>query len=161
MDVTSLTPACACVNVHVITQLYLHPCNNKGYIIVCNLYIMCNISMFIHNICTCNCKYLVTEKARMYYTYIKLMLVCLSTGYLNKLSLLIVESFHIEQLEKANVKLLKAATEPFTHYVIKVDTSIISKIALNQTAANTSLIKTNCGSNGTYEKCKRFKWNWV
>lgn len=80
--------------------------------------------------------------------------VCL-TGYLAKLSHLIVEGFHIESLEKANVKLLKAATEPFTKYVIKVDTSIISDIALNQTPADTSLIKTNCGSgNGTYTKCK-------
>lgn len=77
------------------------------------------------------------------------------SGYLDKLSFLVVESLHIETLENADVKLLTAATEPFTQYVIKVDTSIITKIALNQTAANTSLIQVDCGEdNSTVTKCK-------
>ena len=80
------------------------------------------------------------------------------TGYLNKLSYALVDAFHIETLEKANVKLLKAATEPFTQYVIKVDTSIITQIALNKTDPDTSLIKVNCGKgNDTEAKCKSNK----
>ena len=45
----------------------------------------------------------------------------LITGYLSRLSLLIVDSFHLKQYEEGNMKLLKAITEPFTQYVIKVN----------------------------------------
>lgn len=77
------------------------------------------------------------------------------TGYLARLSYLVVEAFQIETLEKANVKLLKALTEPFTKYIIKVDTSIITDIALNKTSPDTSLIKVHCGKgNDTETRCK-------
>ena len=46
----------------------------------------------------------------------------LISGYLSKLSLLVVNSFHLQQYEDGNIKLLKALTEPFTKYIIKVGT---------------------------------------
>ena len=42
------------------------------------------------------------------------------SGYLSRLSLLIVQSFQLRRNGDANVKLLKAVTEPFTKYVIRV-----------------------------------------
>jgi len=42
------------------------------------------------------------------------------TGYLFRLSDAIIKSFHIQTYEEGNVKLLKAITEPFTKFIIKV-----------------------------------------
>ena len=65
-----------------------------------------------------------------------------------------VESLNISEKHGAsNIKLLKAATEPFTQYIIRIDTSVIAKIAANQTSAHTSMIKTSCDDNAD-TKCK-------
>ena len=66
-----------------------------------------------------------------------------------------MESLGLENSQNTKVKLLKAITEPFTHYVIKVDTSIIEKKAQNLIDPDTSLIKIYCGKgNDTDTKCE-------
>ncbi|XP_067930144.1 sodium-dependent phosphate transport protein 2B-like [Watersipora subatra] len=77
-----------------------------------------------------------------------------ATGYLYRLSDYAIRSLQIETLENANVKLLKAATEPFTQYVIKIDTDVITQIALSDAARNTTMIKVFCGKGNETTKCK-------
>ena len=55
-------------------------------------------------------------------------LVCIPiSGYLSRLSFLVVNSFNLQQYEDGNIKLLKALTEPFTKYIIKVGTLTLTK----------------------------------
>lgn len=82
------------------------------------------------------------------------MPVLFIAGYLYRLSDYAIRSLQIETLENANVKLLKAATEPFTQYVIKIDTDVITQIALSDAARNTTMIKVFCGKGNETTRCK-------
>ncbi|XP_043369991.1 sodium-dependent phosphate transport protein 2B isoform X1 [Dermochelys coriacea] len=66
------------------------------------------------------------------------------SGYLYRLTNLIVESFHLESGENAP-ELLKVITDPFTKLIIQLDKSVINAIATNEEGAkNKSLVKTWC-----------------
>ncbi|XP_077061178.1 solute carrier family 34 member 2a isoform X2 [Siphateles boraxobius] len=68
----------------------------------------------------------------------------IASGYLVKLTSLIVSSFNIQSGENAPA-LLKVITEPLTHSIIELDESVISGIATGDTEAkNKSLIKIWC-----------------
>ncbi|XP_051929826.1 solute carrier family 34 member 2b isoform X2 [Hippocampus zosterae] len=67
-----------------------------------------------------------------------------ATGVLEKLTHLIIESFHIQSGEDAP-DLLKIITEPLTDSIIQLDKSVINAIATgNPEARNMSLIKIWC-----------------
>ncbi|XP_053475203.1 solute carrier family 34 member 2a [Ictalurus furcatus] len=67
-----------------------------------------------------------------------------ASGYLYRLTELIVSSFHIESGENAPA-LLNVITDPLTHSIIELDESVISGIATGDPdARNKSLIKTWC-----------------
>ena len=64
------------------------------------------------------------------------------TGYLWRLTSAIIEVLDLTQSKRANKKLLKKLTEPFTKLVIQLDKDIIKNIALGDTSAESkSLIK--------------------
>ncbi|XP_067418643.1 sodium-dependent phosphate transport protein 2B [Emydura macquarii macquarii] len=66
------------------------------------------------------------------------------SGYLYRLTNVIVESFHLESGEEAP-ELLKVITDPFTKLIIQLDKSVINAIATNEEgAANKSLVKIWC-----------------
>ncbi|XP_077439794.1 solute carrier family 34 member 2b [Vanacampus margaritifer] len=65
-----------------------------------------------------------------------------ATGVLEKLTLLIIQSFHIQSGEDAP-DLLKTITKPLTDSIIQLDKSVISDIATGG-AGNKSLIKIWC-----------------
>ncbi|XP_061682119.1 sodium-dependent phosphate transport protein 2B-like [Syngnathoides biaculeatus] len=83
-----------------------------------------------------------------------------ATGVLEKLTHLIIESFHIQSGEDAP-DLLKIITEPLTESIIQLDKSVITQIATGDAAArNKSLIKIWCKKktnttfwNATVESC--------
>ncbi|KAL8207561.1 UNVERIFIED_CONTAM: hypothetical protein K2H54_058953 [Gekko kuhli] len=67
-----------------------------------------------------------------------------ASGYLYRLTNVIVESFHLESGESAP-ELLKVITDPFTKLIIQLDKSVISAIATgDKSASNKSLVKTWC-----------------
>ncbi|XP_007239743.3 solute carrier family 34 member 2a [Astyanax mexicanus] len=69
-----------------------------------------------------------------------------ATGYLYRLTELIVRSFNIESGDNAPA-LLNVITDPLTHSIIELDESVISGIATGDPEAkNKSLIKTWCST---------------
>ncbi|NP_571699.1 solute carrier family 34 member 2a [Danio rerio] len=67
-----------------------------------------------------------------------------ASGYLEKVTSLIVRSFNIESGEKAPA-LLNVITDPLTHSIIQLDESVMSGIAVGDPEArNKSLIKVWC-----------------
>ncbi|XP_033114773.1 sodium-dependent phosphate transport protein 2B-like [Anneissia japonica] len=67
------------------------------------------------------------------------------TGYLYRLTNLIVKSFNIHTHENAKIELLKVLTKPFTKKIVQVDTKVISKISTGQVDADhSSLLKVWC-----------------
>ncbi|XP_015272244.1 PREDICTED: sodium-dependent phosphate transport protein 2B [Gekko japonicus] len=68
----------------------------------------------------------------------------IASGYLYRLTNVIVESFHLESGESAP-ELLKVITDPFTKLIVQLDKSVISAIATgDKSASNKSLVKTWC-----------------
>ncbi|XP_065261389.1 sodium-dependent phosphate transport protein 2B [Emys orbicularis] len=67
-----------------------------------------------------------------------------ASGYLYRLTNVIVDSFNLESGEDAP-ELLKVITDPFTKLIIQLDKSVINAIATNEEGAkNKSLVKTWC-----------------
>ncbi|XP_043727401.1 sodium-dependent phosphate transport protein 2B isoform X1 [Cervus elaphus] len=67
-----------------------------------------------------------------------------ATGYLERLTNLILESFHFKNGEEAP-ELLKVITDPFTKLIIQLDKDILNQIAVNdESVQNKSLIKIWC-----------------
>ncbi|XP_060103276.1 sodium-dependent phosphate transport protein 2B [Heteronotia binoei] len=67
-----------------------------------------------------------------------------ASGYLYRLTSVIVESFHLESGESAP-ELLKVITDPLTKLIIQLDKAVISAIATgDESASNRSLVKTWC-----------------
>ncbi|KAJ1061117.1 hypothetical protein K5549_012140 [Capra hircus] len=67
-----------------------------------------------------------------------------ATGYLERLTNLVVESFHFKNGEEAP-ELLKVITDPFTKLIIQLDKSILNQIAMNdESVQNKSMIKIWC-----------------
>ncbi|XP_002741835.2 sodium-dependent phosphate transport protein 2B-like [Saccoglossus kowalevskii] len=79
-----------------------------------------------------------------------LSVICLlpleiTTGYLYKLSGVIVRSMNLESNEDAKVELIKIITKPFTSKIIEVDKKVITKIAIGDSSAiDDSMIKHWC-----------------
>uniref|UniRef100_A0A8C9VR09 Sodium-dependent phosphate transport protein 2B n=1 Tax=Scleropages formosus TaxID=113540 RepID=A0A8C9VR09_SCLFO len=72
-----------------------------------------------------------------------------ASGFLYKLTKLLIDSFHIESGENAP-DLLNVITDPLTDSIIQLDKSVISDIATGDPAAkNKSLIKVWCKTNTT------------
>ncbi|XP_071943570.1 sodium-dependent phosphate transport protein 2B-like [Antedon mediterranea] len=67
------------------------------------------------------------------------------TGYLYRLTSIIVKSFNIHSNENAKIELLKVLTKPFAKKIVQVDTKVISKISTGEVQAdNSSLLKIWC-----------------
>nr|XP_006207069.2 sodium-dependent phosphate transport protein 2B isoform X1 [Vicugna pacos] len=67
-----------------------------------------------------------------------------ASSYLERLTNLVVDSFHFKSGEDAP-ELLKVITDPFTKLIIQLDKDVINQIAMNdETAKNKSLIKIWC-----------------
>ncbi|KAK2908680.1 hypothetical protein Q8A67_004517 [Cirrhinus molitorella] len=97
-----------------------------------------------------------------------LLPVEIATGYLEKLTDLIVESFNIQSGENAP-DLLNVITDPLTNAIVQLDESVISGIATGDPEAkNKSLIKVWCKTasnttlqNVTASNCSYFPcWEW-
>ncbi|XP_048365556.1 sodium-dependent phosphate transport protein 2B isoform X2 [Sphaerodactylus townsendi] len=70
-----------------------------------------------------------------------------ASGYLYRLTNLIVESFHFESGESAP-ELLKVITDPFTKLIIQLNKTVIDAIAVgDESAASGSLVKSWCKMN--------------
>lgn len=68
-----------------------------------------------------------------------------ATGYLYRLTQLIVDSFHIESKENAKFDLLKKLTKPFTSLIVQLDKKVINKIAVGGADSSESrLLKVYC-----------------
>ncbi|XP_071941608.1 sodium-dependent phosphate transport protein 2B-like [Antedon mediterranea] len=67
------------------------------------------------------------------------------TGYLYRLTSLIVNKFNIQSNEDANIELLKVLTKPFTKKIIQIDSKVLNKISTGElSAADTNLLKNWC-----------------
>ncbi|XP_047655287.1 sodium-dependent phosphate transport protein 2B [Phacochoerus africanus] len=67
-----------------------------------------------------------------------------ATGYLERLTNMVVESFHFKSGEDAP-ELLKVITDPFTKLIVQLDKTVLHQIALSdESARNKSMIKIWC-----------------
>uniref|UniRef100_A0A8C9SVI5 Sodium-dependent phosphate transport protein 2B n=1 Tax=Scleropages formosus TaxID=113540 RepID=A0A8C9SVI5_SCLFO len=91
-----------------------------------------------------------------------------ASGFLYKLTKLLIDSFHIESGENAP-DLLNVITDPLTDSIIQLDKSVISDIATGDPAAkNKSLIKVWCKTNTTtnvtvpgQDNCTSIEFCWT
>lgn len=73
------------------------------------------------------------------------------SGYLERLSGVMVDAFHLEQNENHDQDYLKVVTDPFTKLIIQIDKKVIEKIATKELVDDgLSIIKHKCCS-GTIE----------
>lgn len=77
-------------------------------------------------------------------TVLLLLPLELSTRYLESISLLLVQPLSTNSPNAKEPELLNAITKPSTDSIIQIDKSVLDKIAVNQTADNSSLIKQFC-----------------
>ncbi|XP_029200006.2 sodium-dependent phosphate transport protein 2B-like isoform X1 [Acropora millepora] len=66
------------------------------------------------------------------------------TGYLRRLTGLIIRDLHLSEGKKTNQKLLKVVTEPLTKLIIQIDKKVITKIALGKTDGKDKSLIKNC-----------------
>mgnify|MGYP000031863120 CR=1 FL=1 len=66
------------------------------------------------------------------------------TGYLRRLTGLIIKDRHLSEGKKTNQKLLKVVTEPLTKLIIQIDKKVITKIALDKTDGKDKSLIKNC-----------------
>lgn len=79
-------------------------------------------------------------------TVLVLLPIELSTRYLESISLLLVQPLSSKSTNAKEPELLNAITKPLTDSIIQIDKSVLDKIAVNQTADNSTLIKQFCKS---------------
>ena len=66
------------------------------------------------------------------------------TGYLRRLTGLIINDLHLSEGKRTNQKLLKVVTEPLTKLIIQIDKKVITKIALGKTDGEDKSLIKNC-----------------
>ena len=66
------------------------------------------------------------------------------TGYLRRLTGLIIKDLHLSEGKKTNQKLLKVVTKPLTKLIIQTDKKVITKIALGKTDGKDKSLIKNC-----------------
>ena len=66
------------------------------------------------------------------------------TGYLWRLTGVIINDLHLSEGKKTNQKLLKVVTEPLTKLIIQIDKEVITKIALGKTDGKGKSLIKNC-----------------